>query len=199
MICQAATLIKSVRTAMGLSEGSAMDTRGRDIVSIDDVIMSVLPRADDDTALQAPLHAVADITADLREADIFWDHISPGHCYGHIILPRNFLRLVTFAMSGWATPVTEPTPAGDIRHALAYCGVPALQGTPRRPQCLLSMRHGAAVLEFRSCTGTDAIITEARYIPRARFDRQGGMPVAQACLDRIIVTAAAMCRQIIDK
>ena len=198
MICQAKELIKRVRIALGLSEGSHMDTRGRDIVNIDDVIVSVLPRAADDTALQAPHHALADIAADMREADIFWDHISPGHCYGHIILPHDFLRLVTFAMSGWISPVTEITPAEDLRHTLAYCSVPALQGTPGRPQCLTGVRHGAAVLEFRSCADTESFITEARYIPRARFDRHGGLPVAEACLDRTIVTAATMCRQIID-
>lgn len=198
MICRANELVKQVRMAMGLSEGSRMDVRGRDIVSIDDVIMSVLPRAADEAMLQASLRDIAGNAADMREADLFWDHITPGHCYGHIILPPAFLRLVTFAMSGWASPVTEITEPGDVRHALAYCRSPALQGTPERPQCLLALRHGVAVLEFRSCTDTEAYITEARYLPRARFDRHGGMEVAEACLDSITVTAAAMCRQIIS-
>lgn len=199
MICKSRELIIAVRRAMGLSEGGSCDVRGRDIISIDDVIMSVLPRAADETALAAPPHTLADIAGDMRCADIYWDHISPGHCYGHVMLPHDFLRLLTFAMSGWACAVTCITPADDMRHTLATCGVPALQGSPGRPQCLLGLRHGAAVLEFRSCADTGACITEARYVPRARFDRQGGLPVAGACLDRLIVTAASMCRQIIDK
>ena len=140
MICQARQLTGMVRTAMGLSEGSRMDVSGRDIIGIDDVIMSVLTRAVDETAMQAPLHTVADMAADMREADLFWDHVSPGHCYGHIILPRDFMRLITFSMSGWRIPVTEFTPADDLRHDLAYCDEPGLQGTCQRPQCLLGLR-----------------------------------------------------------
>lgn len=198
MIIQSRYLTGMVRTAMGLSEGSRMDVRGRDIIGIDDVIMSVLTRAVDEAVMQAPLPDVTDMASDMRDADLFWDHISPGCCYGHILLPRDFMRLITFSMSGWERPVTELTPADDLRHTLAYCREPALQGTHQRPQCLLALRHGATVLEFRSCTSAGSFITEARYLPHAKIDRHGGITVAEACLDRIILTAATLCRQIID-
>lgn len=98
-------------------------------------------------------------------ASVEWES-QEGYGAGKVNLPKDFMRLITFRMSDWYKPVTEPITEEHplyLQQTSRFLGV---RGNPERP--VVAIVHGAAgqVLEFFSClAGQGVRVAVARYLP----------------------------------
>jgi hypothetical protein len=66
-----------------------------------------------------------------------------------VVLPKGFVRLISFQMSDWALPVTDALYSDNPRYRQQ--ADPILRGTPKRPIVFID---GDRLLEYYSSTGT---------------------------------------------
>lgn len=120
---------------------------------------------------------------------IGWDS-QPGYGSGHIQLPDDFLRLVTFQMSDWDYAVTEAISETDPLYIQQRSRYPGIKGNPQRPVVAIVQQPIGQVLEFYSCeTGDQAFIKRARYIPVPRV-RNHMIDICEKLKDAIVFYAA---------
>ena len=99
---------------------------------------------------------------------IGWDG-EAGYGSGHIHLPDDFLRLVTFQMSDWSYPVSEAITEEDEEYAMQRSRYAGIKGSPQKPVVAVVQQPIGLVLEFYSCySGEHAYVKRARYIPIPR-------------------------------
>ena len=96
---------------------------------------------------------------------IEWDS-EQGNGSGHIILPPDFMRLVSFKMSDWSMPVFEAISAEDPLYARQKSRYPGVRGCPQRPVVAIVQWPDGLVLEFYSCTAGSTVDVESDcYLP----------------------------------
>lgn len=111
------------------------------------------------------------------DAAVCWGHEGAGH----VRLPRDFMRLVAFEMSDWATAVYEAISPADHpdAYALQRSKFRGLRGTPQQPVCAIVNLPEALALEFYSCSDRTAVIVRAEYVPLPKFDSDGCIDVPE--------------------
>lgn len=96
---------------------------------------------------------------------IFW-YSEVGYGAGRILLPSDFLRLVSFQMSDWDLPCNSVITEDDPLYAAQFSRFPGVRGNPQKPVVAITTQPGGAVLEFFSCTkGPNVFVRKATYIP----------------------------------
>lgn len=120
-----------------------------------------------------------------------WDD-GVGQGAGYVILPDDFLRLVSFRMSDWQRPVTEPIVATDPAYLLQSSPYKGLRGCPERPVCAIVQRPVGLVLEFYSSYTPEAYIKQARYIPMPHISDDSTIGICQKCYRPTIMQIAAL-------
>lgn len=110
---------------------------------------------------------------------------------GYVMLPDDFLRLVSFRSSGWESALTEAALPDSPRFRLMSSPCPSLRGSRRRPSCRLIRRGVGRVLEFYPCS-PDSHVSEALYIARPFFDTEGYMRLPGACLAAAVENTAKL-------
>lgn len=160
-----ADVIKEVRIAIdqNMSSETLIDIGDVDTLSIEDIIRSKIADAARVVELNAPSML-------LDGGKAFGDSIGwnseAGYGSGHIILPEDFLRLVTFQMSDWSYAVTQAITEEDPLYLQQHSRFPGIRGCPQRPVVAIITQPVGQVLEFFSCTaGEDVFVKRARYIP----------------------------------
>jgi hypothetical protein len=134
-----------------------------DTLSLEDIIESKIADAARIVESMAPVHLL-DAGEPFAET-IGWDS-AVGYGGGHIILPSDFLRLVSFQMSDWDYAVTTVITEDDPLYPQQRSRFPGIRGCPQRPVVALVQRPVGLTLEFYSCTGGEEVyVTRARYIP----------------------------------
>jgi hypothetical protein len=85
---------------------------------------------------------------------------------GSILLPQDFLRLVSFQMSDWSRAVTSAILEDDPFYELQSSRYPGVRGNPQKPVVALSQQPIGLVLEFYSCTAGEGVrVKRATYLP----------------------------------
>lgn len=120
--------------------------------------------------------------------DVSWWGDGSGR--GWILLPDDFLRLVSFRMSDWDCPVLAPLPTLPEVLARQHGPWAGLRGSPCRPVCVVTARSFGNVLEFFSCRDERATMAEGLYIPRPVIGDDGGIQIP-ATLVRAVEEALA--------
>lgn len=122
---------------------------------------------------------------------IGWDG-EAGYGSGHIHLPDDFLRLVTFQMSDWSYPVSEAITEEDEEYAMQRSRYAGIKGSPQKPVVAVVQQPIGLVLEFYSCySGENAYIKRARYIPIPRVI-DGGIDLCEKLRPAIVYYTAYM-------
>ena len=122
---------------------------------------------------------------------IGWDG-EAGYGSGHIHLPDDFLRLVTFQMSDWSYPVSEAITEEDEEYAMQRSRYAGIKGSPQKPVVAVVQQPIGLVLEFHSCySGEHAYIKRARYIPIPRVI-DGGIDLCEKLRPAIVYYTAYM-------
>lgn len=162
------TILRDVRIALNMNHScqALIDEHDLDTLTLDEMIISLVEPTACEVLMAAPL-------LDLGEGvpisgTVHWDH-RRGHGAGTIILPPDFLRLITFRMSGWGRAATF-IQADDPRALWQHCPFPGVHGNPHRPVAFVEpSSFGPRLHFFASYDGHHAHIVEARYIPRPRL------------------------------
>lgn len=123
-----------------------------------------------------------------RDSGIFWE---PLEC-GWIILPDDFMRLISFKMSDWERPVYRAITATDPEYQKQSSRYKGIRGTPQKPVCAIVKRSAGKVLEFYSCKSRDAYISQANYKPYPIIDESEGVDISKRCYRAVVYTIAAL-------
>jgi len=157
-------LKKEVRVALDKNMSSATLTSLGDVdtLSIDEIIESKIADAARLVENSAPVYLLDGGYP--FATSIGWDS-EPGYGSGHIVLPQDWMRLVSFQMSDWNQAVTVAISEDDPLYMQQRSRFPGIRGCPQKPVVALVMRPEGLVLEFYSCTAGDVYVKRARYLP----------------------------------
>lgn len=177
MRIHADTLISYVLGALGESPSPTSAFAGeREGLQLRELVRQLLPEAAAKAVMEAP-------RAILDDFSHFGESIGRlGKGAGYVMLPDDFLRLVSFRMSDWLCSVTEPAEEGSALYRLQSSPCPGVRGQWHRPVCRITQRSVGRVLEFYSCRSEEAEVVEANYIAKPTFDASGYMRLPAACL-----------------
>lgn len=109
---------------------------------------------------------------------------------GSMILPENFMRLVSFKMSDWEIAVTEPITDGNPIYAQQHSRYGGVRGNTQRPVVAIVKRPSGLLLEFFSCKDRDATVELASYIPEPYIDEYGNIEICERLKSAIVYYAA---------
>lgn len=157
-----------------------------DTLSLDEIIKSKILDAVIRIYAVAPIHL-------LEEGYNFGDAVYWGDLEsGWVLLPQDFMRLISFEMSDWEQPVFSAISSADPEYAMQRQRVKALRGTSQKPVCVISTRPEGRVLEFYSCKSKDAYVSRAQYLPYPKIDEDGGIDISERCYIAVVYAAAAL-------
>ena len=188
MTVQAEEMARAVRVAIDMNKGDEplIMEGDTDTLSLDEIIMAKLADAVRLVEMEAPATM-------LESGHDFGDNIFIGEDgKGFIILPEDFMRLISFRMSDWKRTVFEAISENDPQYALQSSKWKGICGNPEKPVCAIVRRGEGKVLEFYSCNDNTAIVTQATYVPIPRIDIDGGIDVAENCYRAAIYRAASL-------
>lgn len=190
MICLLDELVRDVRIALDRNRTAyaLIDNSDEETLQLDDIIRSKLPQAVEHVHLAAPIHLLQ--TGHNFDTVIYWH----DNASGHILLPRNFLRLVVFQMSDWPMAVNSLLPTSSPLYARCHSPIKALRGTTQRPLCFLTVRPEGNALEFYSCSDTSATATKAVYLPTPHVETYGnntGIFISPNLRTAVVLTTAS--------
>jgi len=155
-----------------------------DTLTLDEIIRSKVEDAARLVTEQAPSWLVDN--GKLLRGSVIWSS-QPGYGSGHILLPADFLRLLSFRMSDWSRPVSDAISEDDPRYAMQSSRYGGIRGNAQKP--VVAIVHGGSgqVLEFYSCEGGgDVYVKTARYASIPTVDTTGKINLSSK-LERAIV------------
>lgn len=186
----ASDIIREVRIAIDQNMSSAPMAMLADVdtLSLEDIISSHVPTAARLVEQDAPIHMIG--AGEPFAASIGWEG-SVGVGSGRILLPDDFLRLVTFKMSDWSYAVNtaiEETDALYVQQGSRYGGI---RGNPQRPVVAVLHEAKGLMLQFWSCSaGADVKVTRARYIPIPKVGSDGMIAISDKLRAAVVYKAA---------
>ena len=148
--------------------GALLNDADLDTLKLDEIILSRIPVAARIVETIAPIQLLG--WGDSFSTDsIAWKG-QPGYGSGSIILPDDFLRLLSFQMSDWDRPVSFTISETDSAYNMQHSRFSGIKGNPQKPVVAIANRAGGMVLEFYSCSaGAGVQVVQARYIPIPRI------------------------------
>lgn len=187
MIYQVSAILRDVRIAM---DENAVSTplleAGMDTLTINEVIRSKIVEAVRRVETVAPAYLLEE-GHDFADA-VYWE--TGG--VGRVLLPDDFMRLVSFRMSDWERTVYSAISADDPQYAVQSSRYKGLRGNPQKPVCAIVNRPEGKALEFYSCRDSDAEIERATYIPYPEIDANGGIDISERCYAAVVYVAASL-------
>jgi len=158
-----------------------------DTLTLNELIKSKVIDATREVVMEAPTymlesgHHFGDV--------VFWnaDGVS-----GWIILPHDFMRLITFKMTSWERPVFAVLLETDASYKLQHSRYKGLRGTPQKPKCAIITRPEGRTLEFWSCKTENDTVERAVYQPLPRIDDDDGIDIPEKLYRPIVYQAAAL-------
>lgn len=120
--------------------------------------------------------------------EIYWKEKESGF----ILLPNDFMRLVSFKMSDWSKVVHTIITPEDKEYEWQRQPIKALRGTADRPAVAIVSREEGLALEFYSCKSESAHIENAIYIPLPAIDNHDGVDISEKCYNAVVYTIASL-------
>jgi hypothetical protein len=187
MNCKVNILKQEVRIALdqNMSSDPLIAISDIDTLSLDQIIESKIEDAARVVLRDAPNYLL-DGGVSFGNADhtssVVWFSQKSGLGGGYILLPEDFLRLVSFQMSDWSRAVsvaiTEDNPL-YARQSSRYGGI---RGCPQKPVVALVPYSTKLALEFYSCTMGDRVtVKKGTYIPMPTIKDEGGTKTIEFC------------------
>ena len=166
-------IVKAVRVALDENKSSESLIKEADIdtLTLDEIIESKIVDAATVITLSAPNYLL-DGGKPFGESIVWQSHVGCGA--GHIYLPEDFLRLVSFQMSDWSYPVTIAITDTDPAYQMQFSRFAGIKGNPQKPVVAIISQAGGKVLQFFSCTqGEGVYVKQASYIavPKIHEDK----------------------------
>lgn len=165
MIFSVDDIKRDVRIALDQNNSSTplLDTGDIDTLTLEEIIESKIEDAARVVTRDAA-HYLLDGGKAFGES-VRWD-VREGYGSGSILLPDDFLRLVSFQMSDWSYPVIDAITEDNPIYALQHSRYGGVRGNPQKPIVALSQQPIGLVLEFFSCAaGENTFVKRATYMP----------------------------------
>ncbi len=165
-----------------------------DALSVDTIIRARLLEGVRRVLLEAPARLID--TARPLGGSVSWPG-EPGHGMGVLMLPDDFLRLLSVMMSDWLRPATiiseeDPEyPWQASRHAGA-------RGCPERPvAAVVRYPDGLAVELYSSRGGSGVTLRRGLYVADPAVDDDGMVDIPRLLLDDVVKTVGQLTTQTI--
>lgn len=170
MIFQVDDIKREVRIALDQNNSSTplLDTGDVDTLTLEEIIESKIEDAARVVTRDAA-HYLLDGGKAFGES-VGWD-TREGYGSGYILLPNDFLRLVSFQMSDWSYPVLNAITEDDAMYPLQHSRYGGIRGNPQKPIVALSQQPIGLVLQFFSCAaGEGTFVKRATYMPTPKIN-----------------------------
>ena len=119
---------------------------------------------------------------------VYWCDLESGY----VLLPDDFMRLVVFEMSDWATPVYAAITPDAPKYPRQRSKFKGIRGTWEKPVCAIAIRPEGKALEFYSCKSQNAQVSKAVYLPYPDIDRHGGVEISRRCYQGAVYAIASL-------
>lgn len=188
MIYECADIIHDVRICLdqdGIS-ASLLGDGDLDTLMLDKIIDSKIVEAVQRVHTEAPA-ALLDCVhhfGDSMEAN--------AENSGSVLLPSDFMRLVSFRMSDWRRTVYNVTDPDSPTGRMQSSPVAALRGTPERPVCVLNAHGSGLCLDYYSTREKEHRVAQATYMPFPEKDCSGGIDISERCYRAVVYTCGAL-------
>ncbi len=188
MIVGVDKIIRDVRSAIDMNTDNSqlLLEEDSDTLSLDTIISQKLCDGVRLVESEAPLHLL-EHGHHLR-GDIRWEENNSGW----ILLPDDFLRLISFRMSDWSQSINNVIDSTNPLYLQQRSRWGGLRGTPELPVCAIVQRNEGLSLEFYSCHNTSATIDDSLYLPLPTIDRNGGIDICERCYPACIYRIASL-------
>jgi len=191
MIYTVDELKREIRVALDMNNSSTplSELGDVDTLTLEDVIESKIADAARVVESIAPMPLLD--TGEAFAVSIGWDS-AIGYGSGHIRLPDDFLRLISFQMSDWDYAVTEAITETSPLYSRQHSRFPGIRGCPQKPVVAIIMQPIGLVMEFFSCTGGNGVyVKRARYIPIPKIE-DGNIKICEKLKPAVVYYAAYM-------
>lgn len=190
-------LIEQVKVALDENKSSQplADIADIDTLTLDEIIRSKLEdaaRLVEESAANYLLEGEPIGT----QSQIVWENRS-SYVGGSIVLPADFLRLVSWKMDDWERAVTEAISEEDPLYDLQSSRYGGVRGNPQKPVVAIVHRSGGLTLEFYSCHDTTAVPVKALMVKRPRIFVDGAsqtekLNICEKLVRAVVYRAASM-------
>lgn len=160
------SIVRDVRVAIdaNIRPEGLLAVRDTETLSTDEIIRSKIVDAIKTVECSAPVYMLEE--GHTFGKDVFWE---PGD-WGWILLPDEFMRLLSFRMSDWERTCHSAISVADPIYALQSSRYKGIKGNPQKPVCAVVSRPEGKALEFYSCSDSQATVARATYIPYPEID-----------------------------
>ena len=188
VVYQIDKILEDVRVSLDMNQNSdtLIGINDEGTLSINEIIQSKIVEAVKRVHINAPSHLL-DFGNHFANS-ITWNTNGKS---GWMILPDDFMRLITFEMSDWDQPCFEAISTDDIKYKMVRSRFPVM-GTPQKPIVAISVSPNGKILEFYSCKDDTATVNKAVYLPYPEIDEFDSIKISQRCYDSAIYTIAAL-------
>lgn len=158
---------RDIRIALdeNMSSGVLTSLGDVDTLSLNDIIESKIEDAVRMAETDAPLSLLDGGKSFLSCSNISWES-AKGYGMGSIVLPEDFMRLLSFQMSDWDYPVSVAISEDSPKYKQQRSRFAGIRGCPQRPVVAIINHPSGQLLEFYSCTAGESVeVKRARYLP----------------------------------
>lgn len=128
-------------------------------------------------------------------SEVVWDSEGTGgYVSGHIGLPSDFMRLVSFKMTDWSIPVFYPITPDSPLYPMQKSRFGGIKGNPEKPVCAIVPGGSGSVLEFFSCKGRSSSVEAASYLPIPKVE-EDAISIPQMCYRPSVYMIAALTKE----
>ncbi len=183
-----ADIVGDTKVALDLNVDSTplADIGDVDTLALDEIIESKVAEAVRRVEETAPIHLL-DKGKEIG-GTVVWNSDKSS---GYIMLPDDFMRLVSFKMSDWHRPLFAAITPESPEYALQYSPFPGLRGNPQKPVCALVMHSDGMALEFFACKDDGQTVAQAQYIGMPEV-KDGKIEICPKCYRAVVYMAASL-------
>lgn len=187
MIFKLSDITRDVKVALdqNMTSERLIVTNDLETLSLDHLIRSKIEESVRLVEQSAPIHFL-ESGHNFGDA-LFWAN---NNC-GWVKLPDDFMRLISFRMSDWERTVHSVIYPNSPQYTLQSSRFKGIRGNYQKPVCAIVIRPEGKVLEFYSCKDSDAMVTEAMYLPLPKIDNDNGIDICEHCYTSAIYMICA--------
>lgn len=189
MIYSLAEITREVRIAIdqNMTSEQLIVTGDIETLSLEDIIRSKVVEAVRRVESVAPVRFL-EAGHNFGDA-VYWGELESGW----VLLPEDFMRLISFRMSDWERTVYAAISVSDPKYAKQSSRYKGIRGNPQKPVCAIANRAEGRALEFYSCKSKDAYVARATYVPYPSIDEEtDSIDISEKCFTAVVYTVAAL-------
>lgn len=188
MIYRVSEIVRDVRVCIDENATSERLLQDSDIetLSLNDIIRSKIEEGVRRVESVCPVYLLED--GHHFGDSIFWNDDGSGF----VLLPDDFMRLISFRMSDWEKSCHSAISPEDSLYDLQSSRHKGLRGSPQLPVCAIVPRAEGKVLEFFSCKSNDSYVKTATYRPYPKIDEYEGIDISEHCYVPILYTISSL-------